>query len=147
MTVATIKAGIETRLGISLPGYTALKYQLALEDNKNKGSGDKWALTAINSDEIEGVTKFITVDQGFRLSLVKSYITTNEGDSALNDKVTELRDDIMTAYADIVSSKAGAPSVVIGTLQALAVEDTVIDRDNKTITIIANFTVTYRVST
>lgn len=140
----SLTASIKGRIAAVLGGsYSELAYVNDLSKNSFKGNFKRYGLLAKSMTEVSSVTKYVTIDQTFELTLVDSFINTAMSDSLEVVKGPALQDLAYDIYRDLISTKAGSPSSV------LIVYEFSVDSPNtiedKVVVIKAQFNIKYRV--
>lgn len=143
-----IKAGIISRLGIVLPAYTQLSYQVDVSQNKFKGNAKGFAVHPQSASETDSLVGAFTMDHSFGITLTNSY---NEGgksqlgDSLKSSRITEINDDILIAYKDLVNNKGIIDGSIL-VINDLNIEDAEFLEEEKVITIKFNINIKYKIN-
>lgn len=142
-----IKDGIEARINVVRPSYKRLAYQVDVSQNKFKGNSKGYAVHPVTAEEVDGLVGAYTLDHEFKVTLVNSYNngpTSNIGDSIKSQRLTELTDDILEIYRDLVINKNNVePSILL--LNNMSIEEAEFIETEKVISITFTFNIKYKV--
>ena len=130
--ITDIKAGIETRLAAILPAYTKLAYQVNIEDNKFKGNSKGYAVIPSINQEVDGVVGAFTLDHAFQITLTDSYndgARSQVGDNLKITRISELMDDVLSAYSDFLVNKSNIDASILVINQLNTLDPEFIDED------------------
>lgn len=147
--INNIKAGIITRLGIALPTYNQLSYQIDIGKNKFKGNAKGFAVHPRNASETEGLVGSFSMDHVFSITLTNSYnngAASQLGDTLQSSRITEINDDILTTYKDLVNNKGSIDSSIL-LISDLDIEEAEFIEEEKVITIKFNINIKYKINT
>lgn len=113
-TATDVTAGIAGLVTSTLGAdYTELAYASDVAKNRFLGTTKGYAVLAGDLDEVDGVTRYVTVDQKFETVLTETYGQSQVGDQAQRTAATTLYGRMETLYRAIVANKAGVPGSVI----------------------------------
>lgn len=144
-----IKSGIITRLGTSIPTYSQLAYQIDVSKNKFKGNSKGYSVQPSAASETEGLIGSFTMDHSFTITLSNSYnngAKSGLGDTLQSSRVTELTDDILEVYRDLVINKKNINSSIL-LVNDLNIENAEFLEEEKVITISFNINIKYKINT
>jgi hypothetical protein len=147
-TINNIKAGIISRLNIAIPGYTQAAYQIDITQNKFKGNQSLYAVHPDTASETEGLLGSFSMDHSFSITLTNSYndgAKSQLGDTLKSSRITELNDDILTAYSDIVNNKSAIDSSIL-IINGLNISAPEFIDEEKVIAIRCNINVKYKIN-
>ena len=143
-----IKAGIKARLALSVPSYSELSYQVDVSKNKFKGNSKGYAVHPESANEVDGLTGAFTMDHTFGITLTNSYnngASSNIGDSLKSSRITEINDDILVTYKDLVNNKSNIDSAIL-VINDLNINDAEFLEEEKVITIKFTINVKYKIN-
>ena len=143
-----IKAGITERLSISIPTYTQLSYQIDVAQNKFKGNSKGFAVNPRVASEVDSLIGAITMDHTFTITLTNSYnngAASQVSDSLKASRITEINDDILVAYKDLVVNKSSIDTSIL-LISELDIEQAEFIDEEKVITIQFNIIVKYKIN-
>jgi hypothetical protein len=116
MSIQSVVEGIEQQIEISLGGsFSPLEYKVDIENNKFKGSKNKYGVRALGSSEVSGATCQVWIDQAIEITLTSDYKSSLINDDDKNSTTLRLQDLVLSLYRDIVREKCRRPSLVINT--------------------------------
>lgn len=105
---ANLKVIIQASLGVS---YSELLHVYDIPKNSFEQAVQRWGLIIEGSPSIEGNTRELTKNLSFSVLLTDEYITSEESDSSLRDKVISMFDKMEQVFIDIEKAKAGGTMV------------------------------------
>lgn len=143
-----IKAGIITRLGVSLPLYSQLAYQVDVSKNKFKGNSKGFAVHPQSASETDSLIGAFTMDHSFNITLTNSYnqgAKSQVGDTLKSSRITELNDDILMAYKDLVNNKSAIDNSIL-VINNLNIEEAEFLEEEKVIMIKFNINIKYKIN-
>jgi hypothetical protein len=143
-----IKAGIISRLAISIPTYSQLSYQVDVAQNKFKGNSKGFAVHPQSATETDSLVGAFTMDHTFSITLTNSYNEGSKsqiGDSLKSSRITELNDDILIAYKDLVNNKGNIDNTIL-VINDLNIEDAEFLEEEKVITVKFNVNIKYKIN-
>ncbi len=146
--INNIKAGIETRIESIIPSYTKLSYQLDISKNKFKGNSKGYAVIPSSATEVDSLLGSFTMDHTFNVTLTNSYnngAASQIGDTLKAQRITEINDDLLTAYKDLVINKGSIDSNVL-IINSLSIDEPEFLEDEKVISITFSFNVKYKIN-
>lgn len=142
MSFSIILNSLETRAAVVFPSKSQLKHVWDITANKTLGLSNHWGIRPLSRTQVSGVTKFVTVDQGFEIILSQDFVTTSRGDASVIDKIAELHQDIDTFYSDLQETKAGNTDII--NVSDLTVEEAEVDNNSSNVIVRGQFTIRYR---
>jgi len=146
--IANIKTGIEARLAISIPSYTRAAYQSDISMNKFKGNSALFAVHPVSATEVDGLIGAYTLDHQFKVTLTNSYnagAKSQIGDSLKSSRITEINDDILATYRDLVINKGNIDASIL-LISEMSIEDAEFIDEEKVITVTFTFNIKYKVN-
>jgi len=122
--------------------WKAIQYLEELEKNNALCQDKSYGIRALEATEVEGVTKFVTLDQTFELVLVRSKLTKSTGDSDLLELSYDNRNAVLCAYKDLARTRIGGANVLL--VNSLTISEPEFIEDGKVVVQRAQFNVKYR---
>lgn len=143
-----IKAGIAARLAIAIPAYTQLSYQVDVSKNKFKGNSKGFSINPRGASETDGLIGAFTMDHNFSITLTDSYnngAKSQIGDDLQASRITELNDDILTTYKDLIVNKSSIDASIL-VINGLEIGEADFLDEEKVITIEFSINVKYKIN-
>lgn len=103
----------QTELG---EDWSKIKYLEDIEKNNERTQNKVFGIRPLEANEVEGSTKFVTLDQTFELVLVRSKLTKTLGDSDIRDVSYDSRRLGLCFYKKIARTHAGGLALVVNNL-------------------------------
>ena len=132
--ITTLVSGINTRVKAVLGSeYSELGNIIDVSINPFKGSSKRYGVLAGDIVETEsgaGVLGSYTVTQDFQVKVTNKHATSQAGDSSKRTVMISLLEKCLLIYKDLVSNKAGSPSIVLNVLDGMTTENTFHDTEN-----------------
>ena len=147
-TINDIKAGIITRLNSSISTYSQLSYQVDVARNKFKGNSKGFAVHPNSATEVDSLIGAFTMDHSFAITLTNSYnngASSQIGDTLKSSRITEINDDILTAYKDLVNNKGSIDASIL-VINDLSIDEAEFLDEEKVITIQFNINIKYKIN-
>ena len=144
--ITNIKSGIEARIEATVADYAKLSYQNDIEDNKFKGNSKGYSVNVGSSSEVDGVIGSFNLDQEYIINLTNSYndgAKSQIGDSLKSQRVTELNDDILSIYSDLLINKSSVDSSIL-LISELAISEPEFIEESKIIIVSFNIVVKHK---
>lgn len=124
--ITTLVSGIVTRIQAVLGSdYSELGYVLDVTKNNFKGSFNGYGVVAGDIAQTEtsaAVLGAVTVVQDFTIKLTNKYPTSQAGDLGQRAVGIDLQEKAILLFKDLVSTRAGSPSVVLNVLDGMNTE-------------------------
>lgn len=143
--ITDLQGTIESRIGTLLgPTYSLLSNVTEVEKNSFKGANKRYGVVADDANQTTGTLKQLNLDQVFEVTLTDGYFSTVKADDIdKRVKTLVLQDLIQDIYKDLVSNKAGSPSIVIHT-KNLVIDSPSFLEEDRVIVITFKFTIAHR---
>ncbi len=93
--------------------YKELPFSFDIAKNKFAGGSKGYAVLPGQIDQAEGVTRYLTADQDFEVTLTETFASSQVGDSSQRDTAATLFTRMEGLYTRMVSDKAGLPATVL----------------------------------
>lgn len=144
-TATDLRDSVQARMATVLgPDFSELANVTEPEKNVFKGANKRYGVVANEISEVLGVTKHLTVDQEFELTLTNGFFSNvKAGDLDKRNKTLELQDLMFEVYKDLKTTKAGRPDLVMHVLD-LSISDPEFLEENHVVVITATLTIKYR---
>lgn len=143
--IKDISDSIKVRIAAELPDYSELAYKRTLEKNNFRTTSKRYGVLPLSGNQIDGVTKHMTMVMTFELTLTDQYFETNIDDTKKDISAMELRQNWLKVYRDLVKSKAGLPSQVMQVTSAELQEPEFLD-DQKVVALRGRCDITFRIN-
>lgn len=140
-----IRNSMESEIAAELPLYSKLLYSEDVAKNTFRTNTDRYAVRALDSVQIPGVTKFTTYTQSFEVVLTKGYYESSIDDTEQVESSLDLRESMLALYTRFVNGHCGVPATVLNVfnLTILAPEYLV---EDKVAVVRATMDITYRLT-
>lgn len=145
MNVQDIRTAIKNRIAATIPGYTEAKHSIDFIKNSSTDVDNKYGVVPLGQEQVEGVNRFVTLDQSFDIKLAKTFTTINAGDSDVIGLVESLFGDLDTLFSDFITSRLGSPSTILNVFNKVIAEPEY-NMSEKFVTVSMTITVKYRVA-
>lgn len=145
MIVSDIVSAIETNINSILPEYKKAAFVYDLGLNNRKQGKKIYSIRPGQASSVSGSTTTITLDHDFTVTLSDIYNPKNDSDSAVQDKVLEIHEDIEELYKFVFQRKLGLARVLV--VQVVDISEPELDNDNNTVAITVTFSIKYRKET
>jgi len=144
--VSSIVADICTELDNTMkdlfPNKVRSKYQWDITQNAHKKNEQIYSIRPLSLERVAGVTKNVTIDHTFSVTLMNSYNDSPSNDNDLNDVILGLYDDVSELWNAAFRSNFGIQRVLV--VSDFSCLEPNIDFQNKTVSIEISFTIKYR---
>jgi hypothetical protein len=141
--VSQIIDGIEGRIAVVVPTFSALRYYYDITKNDYKGNSSRYSVIPKSIEPQAGVIRSVTVNQDFAITLTDGYRNDPKSDEDLQDKIKNLYDKHDDILNDLFLTKLGVSSIVLLTTLSGFDEPEILE-DNKVVALTMNITVRYR---
>lgn len=143
--VKDISDSIKVRINDVLDDYSELAYKRSIEKNNFRTTSKRYGVLPLAGTQLDGVTKHITFNMSFEITLTDQYFETNIDDNKKDTAALELRQNWFKVYRDLVKSKAGLPSQVMQVSSASISEPEFLD-DQKVVALRGTCDITFRIN-
>lgn len=112
--ITNLIAGIESKVGLFLTGFTKSSYGIDVSMNRSKAVSKTYAVLPKVSSQEDSIGALV-VNQDFSCMLCDSYNPGKLNDHDIQKITNTLYDNIYALYAYLVSTKCGVPEMVLNT--------------------------------
>lgn len=102
--------------GVLGTDWKKIKYLEDLEKNHNLTQNRVFGIRALEASEVEGIMKYVTLDQTFELVMVRSKLSKANGDSDIRKLSYENRDQAFCVYKKIAQTHLGGLALIVNNL-------------------------------
>lgn len=144
--VRTIRNGLESEISAEAGvNYKKLDYLEDVSKNSLRTSSLRYGVRALDSEQLPGVTKYMTFQQSFEIVLSKSYRESVLGDSPLFEASLDNDELMMRIYKRLINNKAGVPASVLNVTDLTLAQPEVL-ADEKVVVTRATVNILYRLT-
>lgn len=143
--ITDIVNGIEGRIAAVQPTWAELPYKIEVQKNNLSNHTDRYGARALDSEQLDGVTKQLTFTQSFEVVLTQGYNQSSINDIEQVNAGLSLRAVMLDLYLDFINTKVGLPGTVLNITDLSQGEMEYLEQDKVAI-LRSTMNITYRLS-
>lgn len=139
--ISDLVTGIKSHIATA-SSYTESVFGYDLTDGSKYQSKERYQLLVLDTTEMDGVNKALTLDTTFEVLLMSTFLVSSSSDSAKRSLTVTLNDKMIDCFKRIIDYKCGAPSVVIN-IKGFSISTPEVIEDR--VILRGNFIITHRI--
>lgn len=124
-------------------GFEKAKHYWFLEKNDAIKTKNRYAFTPRSASVVDGLTKTYTVDQSFRVTLMRGYRNNSNSDTDLQAEIKTLYNNADEVIKAFHLNKVGLPSIILS-VNLSSIDEPEILEENKLVALNCDFIIKYR---